>query len=275
MAQKLDSGKGTVEMILLSDIQFDPSYQRGLKRFHKKYARDWDAAAAGIPTVARRENGSLWGIDGKQRFEGAAKSGISRMRCFVVRSSGPQYEAVLFKKINKDRTGVTMPELLNAALTAQEPAALATQRAVEAAGLILPRHVGGQRDTRDSKDNVITCHGTVWKAADSYGEEKLTRALKLIVATWPNNRDALSNLMVGAVCMLVGTQGDILDDSKFVRTCGKKAVMKYLQDAALDIDSKAHGVLRALVTQYNKSRGLNKLRHRFREEAVEQESVTE
>ncbi len=159
---------------------------------------------------------------------------------------------MLFKKINKDRVGLTALELFNAALTGQEPTAIATKRAVERAGLVLPHTGASSVDNQDFYRRCVTCHGTVWKCTAVYGEDNMARALSLLKNTWPDSKDALGAVPLGALATLIGSQGDKIDDERFIAMVGRKPVLAYLQEAKSTIFTHQYGFSRAVVRQYNK-----------------------
>ncbi len=57
------SSGGKVKIVMLTDIQFDDSYQRGLKNAHKKYVKDFDEAENSGSQPCRSRGwivGSVW-----------------------------------------------------------------------------------------------------------------------------------------------------------------------------------------------------------------------
>lgn len=242
--------RGTVEVLLLEQIQFDETYQRPVKPHAKRIAKQFDDLAAGIPTVARRPDGTLWGIDGRQRFTAMTRTGVDRWRCFVVPSSGPQFEAQLFSKINRDRVTVSQGEQFHAALVAGDPVAVAAMRAVESCGLRIPPKNPGERG-QSNPARFVSCHGTIYQACATYGEEVLARTLRLLRDTWPGDPEALKSSFVAALSGLLAQLGKRISDERFARMVGKITTRQIQQDALLDLGGKVAGLRRSILRRYN------------------------
>ena len=104
MTTKISSLEGKIEIVELSNVMIDMDYQRGVKSHHKYIEKNFDRAAVGIPTVARRGDGTLWWLDGIQRSTAMMNLGIYKWKCTVLESSGAQYEAHVFRLLN-DKKG--------------------------------------------------------------------------------------------------------------------------------------------------------------------------
>lgn len=125
MTKKLQSVEGKIEVVELSQLNIDNSYQRPLKKHHRKIANEFNPSAAGILHVGRRADNTLWLIDGQQRRAAMEKVGITKWKALVIHSSGQVYEATIFKMLNgrDTRAGLNPVELFRACVTAQDPIA--------------------------------------------------------------------------------------------------------------------------------------------------------
>lgn len=242
-----------VEEVEISRVQSDPTYQRGLKSHHRKFGKNFDRSAAGTPTLGRRADGSLWVIDGLQRLGGMAIAGITHWPCLVIPSTGPEFEAGLFAKINRDRKQVSQPEQFKAALTQRDPHAVAAKRAVEMLGYTIPAGTSGNSANLTASTKYITCHGTLYKIAKTYGEAILYRTLDLLIKTWPGNPTALQSICVAGLAQLLYEHGDLIDDDRFVKNIGLKSLNQVIQYAQADLfGSMPVKFKKAVVKLYNK-----------------------
>lgn len=128
-----------LKVLYLDGIQTDPSYQRDVVAGHKKIIADFDPVAFGVPLVGEREDGTLWIVDGLQRITALRKMGKKTMRAEVFRSQGPEHEASVFRKVNKNRTGLKPLQLFQAALTEGNEEAWAVKNVAEEYGFKIPK----------------------------------------------------------------------------------------------------------------------------------------
>ncbi len=261
MARGLSSLEGKIETIVLADVQTDPAYQRGLKGHRKFIKENFDPAAAGVLTVARRADNSLWWLDGQQRADAMKDLNIAKWRATVLESSGQRYEAHIFRLLNdkKGRRGLNARELFTAALTEEDPVALSVKRAVEANGLKLGLWVTGGTGGWP----WVGCVGLLYRMCAAKGEDVLKSALELAVATWPDQDDMTHESVVGAVITLVSARGDVLDREVFKGTLRKTAPRTLMNKAVMlsSGTSRYGAVADVMIMAYNKKvRGVKKLR---------------
>src|SRR5262249_39485041 len=90
--------EGPLEM-----LKSDPTYQRDVKRGHKKIVADFNETALGVPLVGEREKGTLWIVDGLQRITALRKLNWTHVKAEVFASKGPEHEAEIYRIINGNR----------------------------------------------------------------------------------------------------------------------------------------------------------------------------
>ena len=91
-------------------LKVDNSYQRGEASNASTIdkAKHMQHAAMGAIVVGKREDGSLWIVDGLQRALAAKRRGdITEIDCMVFESAGSRHEAEVFLLCNKGRVSVT------------------------------------------------------------------------------------------------------------------------------------------------------------------------
>ena len=132
--------KQVTAMLNVDELNVCESYQRTVRTAGvNKIVKNFDRDALGTLCVGKRKDGSLWIVDGQQRWTALKKLGVKRVPCDVFESSGPSHEARIFRHKNKDRTGVNAVTIFKALLTEQNEDAVALLAAVESAGFKLTR----------------------------------------------------------------------------------------------------------------------------------------
>lgn len=245
--RKVGSLEAKVETVELSLLNVDNSYQRGLKRHAKLIEANFMLAAAGTLHVGRRPKGDLWLIDGLQRKTAMVNLGIKKWKAIVVESSGPQYEAQIFKLLNGNRVGVNSVDMFRTCLTAQDPVAVAAAKIVAELGMTFNFQRGG----RVLKYGEIACLGMLYRQTARWGEDNIKRALNLVMNTWPGQDQAMSEMLVCGVIVLVGTYGETLNDARFVEKLNV-APRQILLDIGAYLHAKQRGAVEVLCKYYNK-----------------------
>lgn len=253
---KSDGLEGKIELVDLDSMRLDRSYQRDLKRNRLSIYEEFDPAMAGVLHAGRRPDGYVYLIDGQQRRWAMLERGIRQWKCYVISSPGPEYEAAIYHSINgKNRAKLTGGELFKAALVAGDPVAVTVNKVVEGAGLRLHLDGGSQGWPE------VGCVGTVYREVRRAGEAVSQRALNLIVATWPSQDLALRDVFISSAIRIVRSQGDKLDDERFVSALSKLPPVKILNDASVSVDNRHAAVYDTFVRIYNKGlRGYGKLK---------------
>jgi hypothetical protein len=122
---------GTLEVVHIADLNVDYSYQRDLNADLVNKIKDgYDMAVAGAIVVSRRENGSLWVVDGAHRVAGATLAGETEMLAQVLTGLDRQGEAELRLKGNVKRSDKSA-ERFKAQVAAGWPESLAIMEIVE------------------------------------------------------------------------------------------------------------------------------------------------
>jgi hypothetical protein len=164
-----------IERIKPSAIIIDGRVQRGLdlKRANTM-AAEFEIAAFGVPTISRREDGSLHAVDGQHRVmaAGIAGHGERPFPMKVHEGLSLEEEARLFRLLNNTRKPLPV-DLFKIAVVEKEPAALAMNRLVKNAGLTVAN--SGETSFR-----------AVSALRDIYTYDPLAaeRALQTLVRSW-------------------------------------------------------------------------------------------
>jgi hypothetical protein len=110
---------GNIEVLRLDDINIDKLYQRDLNNDRiQRISDNWDMKAAGAILVSRRENGSLWVVDGGHRMGAAMMAGETEILAQVLVGLTPKEEAEYRLRANYRRPD-TPQERFRAQLVAE------------------------------------------------------------------------------------------------------------------------------------------------------------
>jgi hypothetical protein len=262
MARTRGSLEGKIETVLLQPLLIDESYQRGLKRHHTKIEGDFNPAAAGTLTVAWR-GGDLYLVDGRQRRQAMLTLGIHKWRATVFHSTGPEYEAAIYRLLNdpRYRKGLTSKELFKALVVAKDPVALAVVAAAEGVGFVV-HPSGGAR-----KWPEIACVKTMYDIVDKYakdpgsrevdlsrGQEVLRRALSIIHQAWAGQVEAVVDMIPWAMARLIGANAT-LDDGRMVNQLRQVPAGKVVADIKTSTKSRHLRAAEILAEIYNRKLG--------------------
>ena len=189
----------TVDRLTLSDIDVDYTYQRETDPVYvRSLVAKFDPDAVGALSVGLRPDGTMWVVDGQHRLKALVELGHSVWECSVFHSSGPEHEARIFKRMNKDRKAVNAVTVFHAEVVERDATACGILAAVESAGYSIARkkswpHIQSVSELRK-----------VWKLG---GEDLTTRVLQVIRDAWPREKDALQGCIVGGLALVLNATG--------------------------------------------------------------------
>lgn len=165
----------------IADLLIDATYQRSIdtgpsQKLIRTVARDWDWGLCQPLVVAKREDGSLWVIDGQHRLAAARlRADIYDLPCVVLPSRSADDEAKAFVALNQQRRALTTMDLFKAALLAGNTEAVAIRDAMDAAGLTL----ANTSNTDSWKPMQIINIGGMQRCYRSHGDRVLRASLAI------------------------------------------------------------------------------------------------
>jgi len=117
-------------------LQVDTSYQREVSKSRAlQLSQAWSWIACNTITVAEREPGQFFVIDGQTRLDAARRrSDIEEMPCSVFQSSGPEEEAAAFVRLNCVRGHVLVFDRWKAELKANNLTVVAAEQLMQSCG---------------------------------------------------------------------------------------------------------------------------------------------
>lgn len=135
----------SLEFRRIPDLLIDDSYQRSIETgpsqsLVRRIAVNWDWSLCQPLVVARRDDGSLWVIDGQHRLAAARlRNDLYDLPCVVVPSRSPADEAAAFVALNQERRPLSKMDVFRAALEAGDEQAGIIQAAMDAHGYSLAK----------------------------------------------------------------------------------------------------------------------------------------
>ena len=125
---------GEPQTVALDELQVDESYQRNRLNYHiRQMCDNFMELAIAAPVVGRRSDNSLWVIDGQQRLEAARREGYDAALVLIVDSTGPEFEAAIFRWLN-NRRGISAAIIFRCNVKANDPDTLCIKDIVERTG---------------------------------------------------------------------------------------------------------------------------------------------
>lgn len=203
-------------MVKIEKIKYDHNYQRGVCEAQvNEIAKNFCWHAFGVVSLGRRANGDLMNVNGQQRTHGAAKKGYTAVPSLIVESSGPRFEAQLYRKLNTMRNLTSLNKFLAGVKGGLEPETT-IDRLVAAAGLSVPRSPRKEWPYVQAVSQL----GTIYKK----GGDHLTHVLRFISCTWGGNVAALgSQILAGtSLFLLDAAETQSFDEKRAIRLLSKR-----------------------------------------------------
>jgi hypothetical protein len=192
------------EVLEVSKLIVDESYQRPLTSFVTRIEKNFDPALVGTIVVSERKNSVFAVVDGWTRKTGAERRGVTELPCIVYTGLSPQQEAALFSKLQKERRGIASYHRFRAAVAAGEDEAVQIQR--------LARECGYEIGT-NSKAQISAVAGleSVYRRAPTL----LERVLVIYKEAWKEQYMPGGDMLKGLGYFLERNTG--ADDEKLAR----------------------------------------------------------
>lgn len=221
----MDEWNGKFEMVDPTLIVVDHRYQRPEKEvLIGKIAKNPNWAAFGALSLYRRD-GVLVCVDGQQRLRGVLSSeNPPKLVPAVIQDTATlAQEAQTFVDMNITRTAVQALEKHHGLVAAENPAALAIERAVATAGYSL----GG-----GSAANNIQAVSTLYYVYNMLGEDGLVQVLSQARDSWPNDPAGVNVNMLRVICDVITEQGSDYHRGKLTTALAKSTPADILRKAS-------------------------------------------
>jgi hypothetical protein len=232
-----------LKIVYLEGVRTDPSYQRAVVAGHKKIIANFDPVALGIPLVGEREDGTLWIVDGLQRLTALRKMGKKTMRAEVFRSQGPEHEASVFRKVNKNRTALQPLQLFQAALTEGSETAWEVKKTAEEYGfeIVTNSHRSSANTTPEKLASTIRCISAVQKIHKRAGAAALRFVFSVLKDVWPDDAQRMSDTVVFGLYLFWSRREGSVDTERLIPRLATTTPSKVIYSAQLGVgDNKSN-----------------------------------
>lgn len=226
----------SLEFRPIPSLGIDPAYQRSIDNGEsqgliRRIAVHWDWGLCQPLTVAKRDDGSLWVVDGQHRLAAARIRGdIYDLPCVVSLSGSVQDEASAFVAMNSQRKKLKPIDLFNAALAAGDEDAAAVTSIIGRSGLSLARHSNYTAWRPGEISNVAGVLGCYRK----YGGPATARALKALAAAFEGEVLRYAGTLFGGLAGLIGEHGGAIKDPLLVLVLQGATQKQWMDDIALE-----------------------------------------
>ncbi|HVJ00631.1 MAG TPA: DUF6551 family protein [Sphingomonas sp.] len=194
-----------------SELKIDDSYQRSIdtgpsRALIKRIASEWDWRMCMPLVVSKREDGSLYVIDGQHRLAAAQMRGdIPFLPCCVAVYAGVADEAAMFVAMNRARRAMNRLDDFHAAQAGGDADALAVTAMIEAVGFSVSRKTG----SASWAPGEVAFTSAIGRARRRHGEQVVGDALRMMADAFPGQRlVAGSSIFTALVAVLTDPPAD-------------------------------------------------------------------
>lgn len=189
--QKWPAAKGmppSIENRHPTELNLDDSYQRstdngGSQALIKKIAMGWDWRMCLPLVVSKRDDGSLWVIDGQHRLAAAMMRGdIPFLPCCVGVYGSVADEAAMFVAMNRARKPMNRLDDFHAAIASGDSEAIQIADIIKGAGFTVSRKTGSQSWV----PGEVAFTSAIAKVLRKHGAKVCSDALTIMQEAWPD-----------------------------------------------------------------------------------------
>lgn len=213
----------TLEWVAVERLQVDAEYQRATdghasRRIIYGMVKCWDWALCQPLVVSRREDGSLFVLDGQHRLNGARQRGdIMHLPCVILTGCSHTAEAEAFVSLNTKRQRLSQAELFNAMLAASDPEAVAVSAMIRETGWSIAR----TKNVAAWKPGQLDCAPMLTRQVKAFGEAPVRNALSAMREAYPDVQVTVASTLLRALIPIY-RDNDIegIDPDVFIETLG-------------------------------------------------------
>lgn len=171
-----------------SELNLDDSYQRSTdngasQALIKKIATGWDWRMCLPLVVSKRDDGSLWVLDGQHRLAAALLRGdIPFLPCCVGVYGSVADEAAMFVAMNRARKPMNRLDDFHAAIASGDGEAIEIAKLITDAGFTVSRRTGSQSWVAGE----VAFTSAIAKILRKHGATVCANALQIMQEAWPD-----------------------------------------------------------------------------------------
>jgi hypothetical protein len=203
-----------------SELHLDDSYQRSTdngasQALIRRIANGWDWRMCLPLVVSKRDDGTLWVIDGQHRLAAAILRGdIPFLPCCVGVYGSVADEAAMFVAMNRARKPMNRLDDFHAALAGGDPEAAEVKQLIVGAGFTVSRKTGSQ----SWMPGEVAFTSAIAKVLRKHGEQVCAAALKTIADAFPGQVLNAGASMFTALTKLTLNPPETYDPERMFRT---------------------------------------------------------
>lgn len=205
----------SLEFVAVDRLQVDQDYQRAIdgpqsRRIIVSMVREWDWSLCQPLVVSRRDDGSLWILDGQHRHAGARERGdIHHLPCTILPALARTGEARAFVALNTRRQKLSQRDIFIGLLASGDAEAKAVQGLLEETDWRVRRS-----DATDGfKPGDLVCAPMLVRQVKSIGPEVVRQALLVLRMAYPDDPITNSATMLEALISLLRPRGRLFGSS--------------------------------------------------------------
>jgi hypothetical protein len=214
------------------ELNLDDSYQRSTdngasKALIAKIARNWDWRMCLPLVVSKRDDGSLWVIDGQHRLAAARlRDDIQFLPCCVGVYGTVADEAAMFVAMNRARKPMNRLDDFHAAIASADGDAIHIAKLITDAGFTVSRKTGSQ----SWLPGEIAFTSAIMNVQRKHGDRVCTDALRIMAEAWPGQVLNAGSSMFTALTKLATNPPHGYDPDRMFRALRARSQREWASD---------------------------------------------
>lgn len=238
-----------------SELRLDDSYQRSTdngasQALIRKIANGWDWRMCLPLVVSKRDDGSLWVIDGQHRLAAALLRGdIPFLPCVVGIYGSVADEAAMFVAMNRARKPMNRLDDFHAAIASGDSEAIEINRLITEAGFTVSRKTGSQSWV----PGEVAFTSAIAKVLRKHGAKVCADALRTMQEAWPDEVLNAGASMFTALTKLAISPPDDFDPDRMFRALlrrNQREWASFLNETKSGGDERAAQLRQVLLMAY-------------------------
>ncbi len=252
-----------LEWVDLADLKIDESYQRDLsmdaaQTLIRDIARNWDWRLCQPLNVSRREDETLYVVDGQHRLSGARlRSDVPRLPCVIIDQSSRADEATTFIKLNKRRRALNAVDVFKAQLASGLAQSVEIDTMIRNAGLTIAPH----SNYTAWKPGMLFCVPGITAAYRRHGGMVTSSALVALQEAFDGQVLRYAGQLLRGLVVVYATEGQRVDfdADAFIDRLGSNSQQQWMRKAHERIartgDNIGNALAGVMIDAYRAARG--------------------
>jgi hypothetical protein len=248
----------SIENRQLGELNLHYRYQRSTangasEALIKKIAHNWDWRMCLPLVVSKRDDGSLWVIDGQHRLAAARlRSDIPWLPCCVGVYGGVAAEAEMFVAMNRARKPMNRLDDFHAAIASGDSEAIEIAKLITGAGFLVSRKTGSQSWV----PGEVAFTSAIAKVLRKHGGNVCANALRTMAEAFPDEVLNAGSSMFTALTKLAISPPDSFDPDRMFRallTRNQKQWASFLNETKGGGEERALALRQVLLMAYEET----------------------